>query len=242
MSYISINRGEELRREMEGYRMFDNFRVPVGSYYVVFLDGRRITNFIQSQGYKRPRDPEFKSAMVDVGRQLVNRFSATLAYTQSDEISLLLPPGSEQCGRRIEDIISETASFAGSGLTIATRSNDPIGFKGKTYLTPREGDVADFLYWRHLVAGANTLYDWCFYNMLALGKSENVVNKDMIGLDWAALNDLLFNQFEINFARDVPGWARAGVLLIGQEDGSIRVDEDPPIREKFRDNIEDLLQ
>lgn len=57
---------------------------------VVRLDGHCFHTF--TRGFRRPYDIRIHTAMVATATDLLERFQAVTAYTESDEISLLFPP------------------------------------------------------------------------------------------------------------------------------------------------------
>lgn len=63
--------------------------VPPTQPFVIRLDGVAFSTF--TKGLPRPFDPRLTEAMVSTTIDLLTKFNATLAYTQSDEISLVFP-------------------------------------------------------------------------------------------------------------------------------------------------------
>jgi tRNA(His) 5'-end guanylyltransferase len=82
---------------------------------VVRLDGHCFHTF--TRGFRRPYDLRIHAAMVATATDLLERFGAVTAYTESDEISLLFPPSTPEVltvpfKGRVQKICSVTAGFA----------------------------------------------------------------------------------------------------------------------------------
>lgn len=73
---------------MKSYESSTDARLLPELPIVIRLDGRKFSNF--TKGMKRPFDDCFREAMIETTKFLVNRFVPKMAYTQSDEITLLL--------------------------------------------------------------------------------------------------------------------------------------------------------
>jgi len=68
--------------------------VDVSRPVVVRLDGHCFSTF--TRGFDRPYDLRIHRAMVGTATDLLERFGAVTAYTESDEISLIFPPHSAE--------------------------------------------------------------------------------------------------------------------------------------------------
>ena len=73
------------------------FRVSKDQYVVARLDGHGFSKF--TKGLKKPFDATLREAMADTTKALQNKFGATYAYTQSDEISLIWEPRMDRNGK-----------------------------------------------------------------------------------------------------------------------------------------------
>ena len=61
---------------------------------MVRLDGHCFHTY--TKGFRRPYDLRIHEAMVATATDLLERFGAVTAYTESDEISLLFPPSTAE--------------------------------------------------------------------------------------------------------------------------------------------------
>jgi tRNA(His) 5'-end guanylyltransferase len=88
-------------------------RLPV----IVRLDGKKFSTFTKNM--KRPFDDDFRQAMVNTAKFLVSKTDAKIAYTQSDEITLVMYAENEKSGSIIFDarVQKICSTFAGMAST-----------------------------------------------------------------------------------------------------------------------------
>lgn len=71
-----------------------------------------------TKGFRRPYDTRINAAMVATATDLLERFGAVTAYTESDEISLMWPPAAPQgvqllpFNGRVQKVVSVMAGYA----------------------------------------------------------------------------------------------------------------------------------
>ena len=79
-----------LKEKCEYFRGLTDYRLMPNSYVIAMLDGRSFSKLIKNK-YKKPFDETFVSMMNEVAEYLLkNVQGAKFAYTQSDEISILI--------------------------------------------------------------------------------------------------------------------------------------------------------
>lgn len=103
------DRGDALGDRMKAYeRREGDRRAMRGLPLVARVDGRSFGAF--TRGMARPYDPAMADLMVEVARYLVEQTHARVAYTQSDEISLVLEPfdlvGTGEVERALNGVVS----------------------------------------------------------------------------------------------------------------------------------------
>ncbi len=76
-------------RQREAYH---SLVIPENLYAILRVDGRSFHSHVEKEGYERPYSIEMRDKMVNATRTLIEEFDGVLGYTQSDEISILLPP------------------------------------------------------------------------------------------------------------------------------------------------------
>lgn len=133
MSHDSL--GDRMKEYENTYRLHLTRRVPV----IVRIDGKAFHTF--TKGFKRPFDAAIHEPMVDTAIELCrNVEGCKLAYTQSDEISLVLRNDDELTtqawfGNNLQKIVSVTASMATQafnrsyGIYVRRNYNIPASFE-----------------------------------------------------------------------------------------------------------------
>ena len=84
--------------------------IPDGMYPVIRVDGHCFHTFTRK--LKKPFDPNMVKAMCQATKKLVEFFSACYGYTQSDEITIVLPKNSQDFGRKTHKLASLAAAIA----------------------------------------------------------------------------------------------------------------------------------
>ena len=203
---------DELGDLLKRFEIFSGQQVPPDTYIAVRLDGRGFSGLTERKHYEHPFDIKFRDAMVTTATSLVEAFNPVMAYTQSDEISVLFGKNENIFERRAEKLVSTTASFAGSRFTQAASILDEvIMFDARIIALPNIERVADYICWRHADAARNALNSWAYWTLRKNGSSANGAAKELLGKGAAYKNELLFGH-GINF-NDVPLWQRRGIML-----------------------------
>jgi len=125
------------------------------------LDGRGFSKW--TAGLERPFDVRLSQAMVATTKALVKESSAAIGYTQSDEISLVLPGRSLFFDRRIQKLSSVLAAFATACFgelvrdSIPERRGRPATFDCRVWAVPDLEEAANTLLWREVDATKNSI-------------------------------------------------------------------------------------
>ncbi|KAH4131372.1 hypothetical protein HBH47_015510 [Parastagonospora nodorum] len=99
-----------LAERMKKYEAVYDTTLPSNSPIILRLDGHNFSRF--TSHFARPFDERIHSAMLSTCTSLLTFFpSATLAYTQSDEITLIFPSGVGAFGERVQKLSSLAASY-----------------------------------------------------------------------------------------------------------------------------------
>ena len=108
--------GVLLGDEMKQYEALVGAQVDVSKPVVIRLDGHCFRTY--TRGFNRPFDERIHRAMVGTAMDLLERFHACTAYTESDEISLIFPPHTDEVpsampfNGRVQKVASVTAGYA----------------------------------------------------------------------------------------------------------------------------------
>lgn len=213
-------------------------RLPSRMPYVVRLDGRGFHRWTKRTACERPFDHRLGALMAETARFVCEEMGvAAFAYTQSDEISVLVREDLQENGYepwfdgRVEKICSLAASFA----TVAFNAGNPFEkkvpafFDARVFVLPPESLAAYFI-WRQNDATRNSL------SMLAQSLYSQ---KELTGRRRPDLHELCF-QKGVNWsalpAADKRGRAvyRVAVVKTGRDGGSVvrhafRIDDEIPV-------------
>ena len=79
----------ELGDRLKEYEKRSETNISPDEHLIIRIDGHKFSKF--TKGFETPFDDVFREAMVRTAEDLHERFNAYTTYTQSDEITLLLP-------------------------------------------------------------------------------------------------------------------------------------------------------
>lgn len=139
---------------------------------IVRLDGRSFSTF--TKGMNLPFDDSFREAMLETTKYLVSRFSPKMAYTQSDEITLLLYTDSVKqqliFDSRVQKICSTFSSQASTFFLLEVMKRwpnkiDPSklfdrdlpGFDARVFAVPSKIQAYNAFLWREQDATKNSI-------------------------------------------------------------------------------------
>lgn len=160
---------DALGDRMKGYERLrtDAKCIPSLPIYIR-LDGRGFSNFTRYM--ERPYDKSMSQLMTDTTKYLVEEFNATIGYTQSDEISLvLLNTSQSSCAfnGKIQKLTSTIAASATAyfnanfssvfGKTTLNFSPRLPTFDCRVFEVPNWGEAANAILWRYLDAKKNSV-------------------------------------------------------------------------------------
>jgi tRNA(His) 5'-end guanylyltransferase len=200
-------------------------RLPI----VIRLDGKAFSTF--TKGMKRPFDDEFRKAMVNTAKFLVHKTNAKIAYTQSDEISLILYTdnvvnGSVLFDTRVQKICSVFASWASVYFMIEMtkrfpeKVNDfineimndwdgmkdagnPPVFDCRIFAVPNKMEAYNAVLWRVNDAVKNSI---------AMVAQANFEHEDLLGLNCDQMQYKLITEKGINW-NDFDSGKKQGVFV-----------------------------
>lgn len=212
---------QTLAARMKQYEASFDFTLPSGSPVILRLDGHAFSKF--TSHFCRPFDQRIHDAMIAACTDLLVYFpSATVAYTQSDEITLVFPAGVQGFNERIQKLSSLAASYcsvrfnahlaafldANPEPKVKDSAFERIGtahFDARLYAVPSAEEALNCVLWRcrndavrnSVGAFARTMYS----------------TKEMHGKTTQDLLEMMRNEKCVNFEEAVPQWAIEGCLL-----------------------------
>lgn len=198
-------RGADFEPRMRAFEYYHGLRVIPNVWTVLRVDGRGFTRFTEGR-FEKPFDLRFHGLMTQVATTLVDDLRGVLAYTESDEISVLFRPEWDLFDREVEKLVSVSAGLASATFTKAV--GDAAHFDSRIWIGVDEVSVIDYFRWRQTDAARCALHGHCYWALRKEGKSVAEATRELEGKSVEFKNELLFER-GINF-NDLPLWQRRG--------------------------------
>lgn len=202
----------ELDAKLRPYETASDRCVPPGFFMVARLDGRGFTRLTKERRpeFTRPFDERVRDMMLATTQHLMGcGFTVLYAYTQSDEISLLLHPEERAFARKLRKLNSVLAGEASARFSLLMGE---LGcFDCRISELPSPELVGEYFRWRSEDAARNALSAHCYWALRADGHTEAEATAALHGLGLGDKHELLFGK-GINF-NDLPAWQKRGVGL-----------------------------
>lgn len=201
---------------MKEYEEVWDQRLPRKLPVIIRLDGNSFSQWTKKAGLKKPFDKRLALAMSVVCQSLAKYCSGpVIAYTQSDEISLLLrndqtPQTEAFLGNRVQKLCSLLASLATVSLanTKLGQASDspPAMFDCRVFALPNKQEVNNYFLWRQLDAFKNCVSSYCYHSGVP------GVRKAVHGLSTKERQEWLFKNCGVNIDK-VPTWQKRGFCV-----------------------------
>lgn len=246
-----------LSDRMKDYELVSDYRLTKKTPVIVRIDGKAFHTY--TKGLDKPFDSILSEAMNYVCRKLIETVQGCkFAYTQSDEISLLLtdwdkPTTDCYFDYRVQKMVSVLASAAtmyfnqfimtnvlyweicssGQSKELFDKWEPKAGcamFDARAYNIPKE-DVCNYFIWRQEDASRNSIQ--------SLGRSKFSFKK-MLNKKNNEVQDMLFNECSINWNFIDTKWKRGFAVYRGEE--GIKSDFEIPIFKQDRAFIGKYLE
>lgn len=238
---------------MRQFEWLSQVKVPAESFIVLRLDGKGFSKFTKGR-FEKPFDPRMSQMMVKSASVLMKEFGAAYVFTESDEMSLLLPSTFDLYDREVEKIVSISASIVASAFAVElykaglTGSAECVGFDSRVWCTENPQRVKDYFQWRAGDAVRCGLNSWAYWTLLNKGMSAAKATSLLEGKGVDFKNELLFEN-GVNF-NDVPNWQKRGIGIYWETYSKesrngltgapvtatrrrIKVDRDLPMKEEY---------
>jgi tRNA(His) guanylyltransferase len=201
---------DEFDAQLREGEWFHRLRIPEGMWSVIRVDGRSFTRVTAELGLDKPFDEDFSHLMTATAEALLRELEGVYAYTESDEISVVLPPGWSMFNRSVEKTVSISAAIAASTLMFELLPGDqqPLQFDSRVWLGANVAAVVDYMSWRQSDAARCCLNGWCYWTLRQEGMSARAASSKLHGMRSPEKQELLF-QRGVNF-NGLPAWQRRG--------------------------------
>jgi tRNA(His) guanylyltransferase len=207
-----------LADRMKQYEASFDFTLPLAAPAILRLDGHTFSRF--TGNFHKPFDQRIHDAMTATCVDLLKYFNqATVAYTQSDEITLVFPAGVQSFNERVQKLSSLAASYcsvrfnahlaaflvANPEPKVKEATYNALGsahFDARFFTVPSVEEALNCLLWRcrgdamrnSVNAFARSLYE------------DKQLHKKTVN----EVLDMLRKEKGIEYEEAVPGWAVAG--------------------------------
>ncbi|TMR27131.1 tRNA(His) guanylyltransferase Thg1 family protein [Actinomadura geliboluensis] len=245
---------KDLESRMRAREWFHSLTLLPGAWTVIRVDGRSFSRFTESR-FDKPFDPRFSALMAGTAKALLSDLGGRFAYTESDEISVVLDPSFDLFGREVEKLVSLSASIATAAFTHA--AGEPVAFDSRIWMGTALDEVVDYLSWRQADAARCALNGWCYWTLRNEGRSARQATRELERTSVSAKNELLYAR-GINF-NEVPAWQRRGVGLwwenyeksghdpirgvdVTATRRRVHVQRELPMKDAYRDLVRSLLE
>jgi tRNA(His) guanylyltransferase len=205
-----VNLKDALGERMKSYEQETRTVLPVRSYTVLRLDGRAFHTYLRTA--HRPFDYGVISDMQETTRFLSQEISGTVfAYTQSDEISILLqdfatPSTQPWFGGQVQKIVSVSASLASAKINqLRVHPGDQLAaFDARVFTLPTKVEVANYFLWRQKDA---------IRNAVSMAAQATFSHKELQGVGQEGMLELLEWEYGASFENSFPETARRGSVV-----------------------------
>lgn len=180
--------------------------LPRRTYTVLRVDGRAFHSYLR--GAAKPFDEQFMADMDQVAIALCQEISGSVfAYTQSDEISVLLVDfrsnGTEPWfGGEVQKMVSIAAATASVTLA-ALRPGRPM-FDARVFTIADPIEVANYFLWRQRDAVRNSI---------AMAAQAQFPHRRLHGVSTGQMQELLWAEKGINW-NDYPDGCKRGRVVV----------------------------
>lgn len=223
---------------MKGYELTARTTLLRRTPVILRVDGKAFHTFTKQLTDRTPYSDVMGACMAYTARSLVEEIqNAVFAYTQSDEISVLIADWRKLntdawFGNQVQKMTSIGAAIAtrafATSLALEGVFTFPPLFDARVFNLPRE-EVTNYFIWRQQDATRNSI------NMLG---QYYFSHKELQGKRINHVQDMLMKEHGVNW-NDVPVRFKRGQCVVkGWMDGTPVIDDKPPVFTQDRDYVE----
>lgn len=195
--------GDRMKRHEEPFRAV----LPRRTYTVLRVDGRAFHSYLR--GAERPFDTTFMGDMDAVAEALCAEIAgAVLAYTQSDEISVLFTDfASEQTEPWFGGVVAKQLSISAALATAVLNERRPgrrALFDSRVFTLSDPVEVANYLLWRQRDAVRNSI---------SMAAQAHFSHRRLHQISTAGMQELLWSEARVNW-NDYPDGCKRGRITM----------------------------
>ena len=222
------------------------FKLPRRMPVILRVDGKAFHTY--TRGLKKPYSVELMNAMDAVALKLCEEIQgAKIAYTQSDEVSVLLRNDDTfqtdiWLSGNIQKMASVAASIAAVTMTLESASIfgkiKPAYFDARFFVVP-ENDIVNYFLWRQNDATRNGIQ--------MMGQA-NFTHRELQGKNNNEVQEMLFQKKGLNFDKEPTGFKRGRCIIrvptiIGNvTKNAWKLDAEIPIFSQDRQYVQDRVK
>lgn len=177
------------------------------------VDGRCFSKFTRNM--QRPFDTDMHNAMVITAKHLIAEMNACVAYTQSDEINIIMYSNNYRSQLLFEGRIHKTVSILASIASLRfnqaaetylkehLNQDDPPMFDCRVWNVPNLEEAANLMLWREKDAARNSI---------SMAARTMYSHKQLQGKSSKEMQEMMFQSGQ-NW-NDYPTWAKRGTFII----------------------------
>lgn len=194
---------------MKGYEAVHRAILPRRTYTLLRLDIRAAHTYLR--GAQRPFDEQFMADMDAVAEAVCAEISGTVfAYTQSDEISLLITDfATIQTQPWFGGVVAKQVSISAALATAVLNERRPgkrALFDSRVFTIADPVEVGNYFLWRQRDAVRNSI---------SMAAQAHFPHKRLHGLNGDHMQELLFTEADINW-NDYPAGCKRGRVTLRQ--------------------------
>lgn len=195
--------GDRMKRHEAAYRAV----LPRRTYTVIRVDGRAFHSYLR--GAAKPFDDDFMADMDAVAEALCAEVAgAVFAYTQSDEISLLVTDfGSEQTEPWFGGVMAKQLSISASLATAVLNARRPgrrALFDSRVFTLSDPVEVANYFLWRQRDAVRNSI---------SMAAQAHFSHRRLNGVSTGGMQEMLWSEAGVNW-NDYPDGCKRGRVTV----------------------------
>ncbi|KAF2116110.1 tRNAHis guanylyltransferase-domain-containing protein [Lophiotrema nucula] len=217
---LSATKIPTLADRMKQYETLTDIKLPPDKPVILRLDGHGFSRFTKS--FNKPFDERIHDAMIETSKDLLKYLdTATVAYTQSDEITLVFPNGVRSFNDRVQKLASLAAAYCSvrfgwhlrlamnrDGEIVREDVEEKIGaahFDARFFAVPSVEEALNCLLWRCKMDAVRNAVSAFALSLFSDKECYKKSIKEMKGM--------IEDKTERKFEECVPKWAVEGCLV-----------------------------